>query len=72
MRKNPPETLHPEMFWEVWRKWSELCAVFVGQGKELTKPIEQTLWTTAFRITDIRVRAEWETFRHKYGIGVYR
>ena len=67
-----PNNLHPEVFTEVWRKWSVLCATYELSGKTLTKKVETNLWNTAYRIMDIAMRADWEAFRHKYGIGVYR
>lgn len=67
-----PNSLHPEVFCEVWRKWSILCATYELSGKTLTKAAEDRLWNAAYRIMDINMRAEWESFQQRYGLGVYK
>lgn len=67
-----PENLHPEVFVEVWRKWSFLCASYEATNGSIGKPVERRLWSTALKIVDCNIRLEWQGFCHKYGLGVYK
>lgn len=68
-----PEHLHPEVFVEVWHKWSVLCANHeVKMGGPLSKALEQRLWQAAVKITDYNIRLDWQSFCQTYGLGVYK
>jgi hypothetical protein len=67
-----PECLHPEVFVEVWRKWTLLCLKHEATNGALTKAVEKKLWEAAVKITDYNIRLDWNSFCRTYGLGVYK
>jgi GH35 family endo-1,4-beta-xylanase len=67
-----PESLHPEVFEEVWHKWSILCANHEAKMGSLTKTVEDKLWEAAVKITDYNIRLDWNSFCRTHGLGVYK
>lgn len=70
--KRQPNNLHPEVFVEVWRRWSILCAQHEANVGSISKKTEDRLWDGALKIVDYNVRLDWQSFCHKYGLGVYK
>lgn len=67
-----PEFLHPEVFVEVWKKWSALCVRYEANHGPITKAVEDKLWEGAVKITDYSIRLDWNAFCREYGLGVYK
>lgn len=67
-----PNNLHPEVFEEVWKKWSVLCANEEMAGRSVDKPLERKLWVAAAKIVDYNIRLDWMSFCSRYNLGVYK
>lgn len=74
MLKQPrqPNNLHPEVFAEVWKKWSVLCARHEAAKGPLAKATEKRLWDVALKIVDYNIRLDWMAFCRKHFIGVFK
>lgn len=67
-----PSNLHPEVFVEVWHKWSVLCAKMEATDGPLSKSMENKLWETSLKIVDYNIRLDWQSFCREHGLGVYK
>lgn len=68
-----PNNLHPEVFVEVWKKWSVLCAKHeLTTGGPLTKTTTERIWDASLKIVDYNIRLDWNSFCREHGIGVYK